>query len=176
MQVRYQAALRPVARIIGSGPSPSRTEQATDREQLLAHLRRRQRDRADRRLVLCALGGPDALEVRDVPAPDLATQTDVRIRVHAAAINRLDLYEGDDRRRAALRRTSLGFVFKEDSDKMDLTVASFDDPSPFTPKHHFGAESIHRAWLNTEGLREYRTDEYPKLVDKWVAATGKLPD
>ena len=37
---------------------------------------------------------------------------------------------------------------------MDLTVASFDDPSRFMPKHHFGAESMHRAWLNTEGLPE----------------------
>ena len=38
---------------------------------------------------------------------------------------------------------------------MDLTVASFDDPSPFKPKHHFGVESLHRAWINTEGLPEY---------------------
>jgi hypothetical protein len=72
--------------------------------------------------------------------------------------------------------TSLGFMFKQDSDNMDLTVASFDDPSRFKPRHHFGAESIHRAWLNTEGLEEIRTDEHQKLVDKWVAATGKLPE
>ena len=71
--------------------------------------------------------------------------------------------------------TSLGFQFKEGSDKLDLTVASFDDPSPFKPKHHFGAESIHRAWINTEGLPEYRTDQYQKLVDKWIEATGKFP-
>ena len=71
--------------------------------------------------------------------------------------------------------TSLGFLFKRDAEKMDLTVASFDDPSPFTPKHHFGAESMHRAWINTEGLPEYRTDEYQKLVDKWVDATGAFP-
>lgn len=72
--------------------------------------------------------------------------------------------------------TSLGFIFKEDTDKMDLTVAAFDDPSRFKPKHHFGAESIHRAWLNTEGLPEYRIDQYQKLVDKWVKATGKMPE
>lgn len=72
--------------------------------------------------------------------------------------------------------TALGFAFKEDSDKMDLTVASFDDPTPFRPKHHFGVESLHRAWLNTEGLPEYRTDDYQKLVDKWVAATGRMPE
>jgi hypothetical protein len=71
--------------------------------------------------------------------------------------------------------TSLGFAFKEGSENMDLTVASFDDPSRFKPKHHFGAESIHRAWLNTEGLKEMRTDEYQQLVDKWVEATGEFP-
>jgi hypothetical protein len=71
--------------------------------------------------------------------------------------------------------TSLGFKFKQGSDNMDLTVASFDDPAPFKPKHHFGAESIHRAWLNTEGLPEVRTQDYQKLVDKWVDATGKFP-
>ena len=71
--------------------------------------------------------------------------------------------------------TSLGFMFRHDADKMDLSVAAFDDPSPFTPKHHFGVESMHRAWINTEGLPEYRTDEHQKLVDKWLAATGKMP-
>jgi len=72
--------------------------------------------------------------------------------------------------------TSLGFRFREDSGNMDLTVASFDDPSRFVPKHHFGAEGIHRAWLNTEGLPEHRTDAHQKLVDKWIAATGKMPE
>ena len=71
--------------------------------------------------------------------------------------------------------TSLGFKFKDGSENMDLTVASFDDPSPFVPKHHFGAESMHRAWLDTAGLKEMRTDEYQKLVDKWVDATGSFP-
>ena len=74
---------------------------------------------------------------------------------------------------SAERRSA--FEFKEGSDKMDLTVASFDDPSRFKPKHHFGAESMHRAWLNTEGLPEMRTEDYQKLVDKWVEATGKFP-
>jgi hypothetical protein len=71
--------------------------------------------------------------------------------------------------------TSLGFRFKDDGESMDLTVASFDDPSRFKPMHHFGAESIHRAWLDTDGLPEKRTADYPKLVDKWVEATGKFP-
>ena len=72
--------------------------------------------------------------------------------------------------------TSLGFKFREGSENMDLTVASFDDPSHFKPHHHFGAESMHRSWLNTDGLTEMRTGDYQKLVDKWVAATGKMPN
>ena len=71
--------------------------------------------------------------------------------------------------------TSLGFKFKDGSENMDLTVASFDDPSRFRPKHHFGAESMHRAWLNTEGLPEKRTEDYDKLVQKWIDATGSFP-
>ncbi len=71
--------------------------------------------------------------------------------------------------------TSLGFMFKEGSEKMDLTVAAFDDPARFKPRHHFGAESIHRAWLNTEDLPEHRTDEHQPLVDKWIAAAGEMP-
>ena len=72
--------------------------------------------------------------------------------------------------------TSLGFRFKEGSDKMDLSVAAFDDPSRFKPVHHFGAESIQRPWLNTDGLPEHKTSDYDVLVKKWVAATGKVPD
>ncbi len=72
--------------------------------------------------------------------------------------------------------TSLGFEFRDGTDKMDLTVAAFDDPSRFVPKHHFGAESIQRAWLNTDGLPETRTDAHQKLVDKWIEATGKMPE
>ena len=71
--------------------------------------------------------------------------------------------------------TSLGFVFSESSGNMDMSVAAFDDPSRFKPTHHFGTESMHRAWLNTEGLPEKRTAENQKLVDKWVSATGKFP-
>jgi len=70
--------------------------------------------------------------------------------------------------------TSLGFEFP-DSEKMDLTVASFDDPSRFRPRYHFGAESIHRAWIDTEGLPEHRTDEHKPLVEKWIEATGSFP-
>jgi hypothetical protein len=72
--------------------------------------------------------------------------------------------------------TSLGFAYKEGSDKLDLTVAAFDDPSRFKPRHHFGAESIHRAWLNTEGLPEHRSDSYQPLVERWEKSGSKIPD
>jgi hypothetical protein len=71
--------------------------------------------------------------------------------------------------------TSLGFQFKE-GPNLDLTVASFDDPSEFKPTSHFGVESMHRQWINTEGLPESRSDEHMPLVEKWIAATGKMPD
>lgn len=70
---------------------------------------------------------------------------------------------------------SLTFEY-HDSENMDLIVGTFDDPSRFRPKHHFGVESMHRAWINTEGLPEYRTDQYQPLVDRWMKTVGKLPD
>ena len=72
--------------------------------------------------------------------------------------------------------TSLGFMFREGSENMDLTVAAFDEPSRFRPTSHFGAESMHRGWLNTEGLKEMRTDEHKPLVDRWMQAAGKMPE
>jgi hypothetical protein len=71
--------------------------------------------------------------------------------------------------------TSLTFEFPE-SDKMDLTIGSFDEPGRFVPKHHFGAESMHEAWLNTADLPKYKTTDNQPLVDKWLAAVGKVPD
>ena len=70
--------------------------------------------------------------------------------------------------------TSFGFQFKE-GPNLDVTVASFDDPSRFRPTSHFGAESMHEAWLDTRELKRMRTDEHQPLVDKWVEATGKFP-
>lgn len=62
--------------------------------------------------------------------------------------------------------TPLGFAFP-DSDNMDLTVGSFDDPSRFQPAHHFGAESMHEAWLDTGALPRMRCDEYEALNERW---------
>jgi hypothetical protein len=64
--------------------------------------------------------------------------------------------------------TSLTFQYLEGTNKMDLLVGTFDDPSRFRPTSHFGAESIHRAWLDTSGLPETRSDEYQPLVARWA--------
>ena len=68
--------------------------------------------------------------------------------------------------------TSLGFQYKE-GPNLDLTVAAFDDPTRFRPTSHFGAESMHRAWINTEGLPEQSAEDYQPLADRWSAAADK---
>jgi hypothetical protein len=70
--------------------------------------------------------------------------------------------------------TSLGFRYDTDTDQMDLTVAAFDDPERFRPTSHFGAESLHEAWIDTTALPRTRSDEYQKLADRWKAA-GEEP-
>ncbi len=72
--------------------------------------------------------------------------------------------------------TSLGFRYDEDTDQMDLTVASFDDPSRFVPNSHFGAESVHEAWIDTHELTRTRSDEYQRLVDRWAKAGAVPPE
>ena len=71
--------------------------------------------------------------------------------------------------------TPLGFAFP-DSENIDLTVGSFDMPGRFRPTSHFGAESLHEPWLDTSMLKRVRTDEHQPLVDKWIKATGKMPE
>ncbi len=67
--------------------------------------------------------------------------------------------------------TPLSFEFF-DSDNMDLTVGSFDDPAAITPTMHFAVESRVAAWHAEDGLRERRLDEFQKITDRWKAAYG----
>jgi len=46
-------------------------------------------------LALDAVGGLEHLALRELPAPELESPTDVRVRVCAAALNRLDLFVAD---------------------------------------------------------------------------------
>lgn len=66
--------------------------------------------------------------------------------------------------------TPLTFRYESGTDKIDLTVGSFDDPARFRPTAHFGAESLHEAWLDTSALPRTRSDEYRPLVERWEQA------
>jgi hypothetical protein len=70
--------------------------------------------------------------------------------------------------------TPLGFAFL-DSENMDLTVGSFDDPGYFRPHHHFGVETMHMAWLDTSTLPRMRAEDHQPLTSRWIAATGEFP-
>ena len=70
--------------------------------------------------------------------------------------------------------SSLGFRYDKGTTRMDLTVASFDDADYFRPTSHFGAESIHEAWLDTGTLPRMRSDEHAELVQRW-RAVGEEP-
>lgn len=71
--------------------------------------------------------------------------------------------------------TPLSFDYP-DSDRMDLTIGSFDDPARFVPHHHFAMETMLPHWRDTSDLPGLRLDENPATVDRWMAATGKLPE
>jgi hypothetical protein len=71
--------------------------------------------------------------------------------------------------------TPLGFEYP-DSERCDLTIGSFDDPSRFVPTSHFGAEALHEAWLDTRKLKRVRCDEYQSLVDRWARSGSKIPE
>jgi hypothetical protein len=70
--------------------------------------------------------------------------------------------------------TPLGFHYP-DSPNCDLTLGSFDDPSGFVPKEHFGVESLMEAWISTGDLPRKRTDAYQPIVDKWKAVGQDVP-
>ncbi len=72
--------------------------------------------------------------------------------------------------------TPLTFEYDEDSDTIDLTVGSFDDPFRFKPTSHFGVETRHEDWIDTRGLPEHRCDGYQPLVKRWKDAGAKFPD
>ncbi len=72
--------------------------------------------------------------------------------------------------------TPLGFRYDEGTDTIDLTIGSFDDMPEFRPRHHFGAEGIHEAWLDTSDLPRFKTTDYDVLVERWKQAAGGMPE
>jgi hypothetical protein len=67
--------------------------------------------------------------------------------------------------------TPLSFEFL-DSDHLDLSVGSLDDPSVMKPTEHFAVESRVAAWHAPDGLPEARLDENARIVQRWRAAYG----
>jgi hypothetical protein len=71
--------------------------------------------------------------------------------------------------------TPLGFAFNA-SERMDLTVGSFDDPSPLYPTENFGIESKHAAWEDTSHLPGVKVTEHPAAIKRWEDAGLEVPE
>lgn len=69
----------------------------------------------------------------------------------------------------------LGFHFL-DSDEMELTIGSFDEPARFRPTANFSVETALPAWMDATHLPGKRLDEHPPVAERWKKAVGKLPD
>ena len=67
--------------------------------------------------------------------------------------------------------TPLSFEFL-DSERMDLSVGSLDDPSAVKPTEHFAVESRIAAWHAPDGLPEARLDANERIVQRWRQAYG----
>ena len=67
--------------------------------------------------------------------------------------------------------TSLGFKFKEGSENMDLTVASFDDPSPTSPS----TTSARKASIGTGSTLRACPRCGPRITRSWSKNGSKPP-
>ena len=71
--------------------------------------------------------------------------------------------------------TPLGFAFNT-SERIDLTVGSFDDPSPFYPTENYGIESKHAAWEDTSHLPSKKVTETASVIQRWGEAGLPVPE
>ena len=71
--------------------------------------------------------------------------------------------------------TPLGFAFNE-GENMDVTVGSLDEPYGIEPHWHFASEKIHEAWLDTSKLKRIPLSEHTALSQRWIDATGEVPE
>ena len=67
--------------------------------------------------------------------------------------------------------TPLSFEYL-DSERMDLTAGSLDDPSAFKPVSHFAVETRINAWHADDGLPGQRLDENARISERWKQAYG----
>lgn len=68
--------------------------------------------------------------------------------------------------------TPLSFEFL-DSERMDLSVGSLDDPTAITPTEHFAVESRIANWHAPDGLPESRLDSNERIMQRWRDAHGE---
>lgn len=71
--------------------------------------------------------------------------------------------------------TPLGFAF-DDSENMDITIGSLDEPYGLEPHWHFASEKIHEAWVDTSKLPRKALADHTVLSQKWIDATGSVPE
>jgi hypothetical protein len=67
--------------------------------------------------------------------------------------------------------TPLSFEFL-DSERMDLSVGSLDDPSAIKPIEHYAVESRIAVWHAPDGLPETRLDSNERIMQRWREAYG----
>lgn len=67
--------------------------------------------------------------------------------------------------------TPLAFRYN-DSERIDLTVGSLDQPQRLRPGSHFAVESRVETWHAEDGLPGTRLDEHQRLLERWRAAYG----
>jgi hypothetical protein len=60
-----------------------------------------------------------------------------------------------------------------DSERMDLSVGSLDEPGSLKPISHFAVESRIASWHAADGLPEQRFEEHARLMQRWREAYGE---
>ena len=67
--------------------------------------------------------------------------------------------------------TPLSFEYL-DSERMDLSVGSLDDPAAVKPTSHFAVETRIAAWHGDDGLPGERLEDHTRLMQRWRDAYG----
>jgi hypothetical protein len=68
--------------------------------------------------------------------------------------------------------TPLSFEYLS-SERLDLSVGSFDHPERLKPVAHFSVETRIAPWHVPDGLREERLDQNEKIQQRWKDAYGE---
>ncbi|HUD31261.1 MAG TPA: GFA family protein [Novosphingobium sp.] len=72
--------------------------------------------------------------------------------------------------------TPLGFAFLDGAGNVDITVGSFDDPTPFRPRQNYAVESMLTAWTDVRHLPGMTSAENDSVVKRWEEAGLQPPE